>query len=479
MLIAKALSGKAARVYEQLLAEELNNYEVLKERVLLSYGRVPGFYRNNYVNCKKSAHEDFTEYAFRRASLFDKWMEALKCEKSYSALRQTILCEDFIKSIDSKLQDLDFKCTTDLQKMAEICDVEVARQPGKYHQAKSNQKPHQKPMGQSAPDHEKPKQDDKKSEQNHGKKGGKGGKGGPNKGSHYPGKLTCTYCSRQGHSENFCWMKNPSLKEQHNASRVLHVGEGNIQEEKSQEKRGPPQQTKPQGSNPPSSHSHSRKSGASGASKGQPRQDPGASCYLIRKDTEFPKEFVSEATIMRPSKDGTKACSQPEEILCARDSCASVSCVSREMLPHVIMTNERVALRGITGATFSAPIGITIIDSDFYVGTLRCAVVPKFSDSVQVLIGNDILGAGKSESRQTISQVLFTTVPSLEFVLEEGGDAPTFRSCVYTTSEEDELSSISTTAKQDDCNCAVMGELECQIIGHCALERALKKRSNS
>ena len=274
-------------------------------------------------------------------------------------------------------------------------------------------------------------------------------------------------------------MKDPSLRDRHNASRVLHVGEGNTQEERGQEKRGPPQQVKPQGSNPQQSHSHSRKSGAEGTSRGPPRQDPGAPCFLIRKDTEFPKEFVSEATIMRPSEDGTRSCSTPAEILCARDTCASVSCIAREMLPHVIMTNERVALRGITGTTFSAPIGITIIDSDFYVGTLRCAIVPKFSENVQVLIGNDVTGAGSGKSRQTINQVLFTTVPSLEHVFEEGGDSPVFTSCLYTTSEEDELSVMSTTAKSNGCNCAVMGEVECQIIGHCALERALKKRDSS
>ena len=64
-LLFSQLSLKSREVFQALDLEELMDYDVVKERVLLAYERVPEFYRKRFRGMVKEKHETYSTFAFR------------------------------------------------------------------------------------------------------------------------------------------------------------------------------------------------------------------------------------------------------------------------------------------------------------------------------------------------------------------------------------------------------------------------------
>src|ERR1700733_1035026 len=64
-LLFPQLSLKGREVFQALDLEEIMDYDVVKERVLLAYERVPEFYRKRFRGMVKEKHETYSTFAFR------------------------------------------------------------------------------------------------------------------------------------------------------------------------------------------------------------------------------------------------------------------------------------------------------------------------------------------------------------------------------------------------------------------------------
>jgi len=64
------LTGKALRVFTELSVEDCQDYQKLREALLMAYAVVPEVYRKRFCKITKHHSETFSEFAFRLSVQF-------------------------------------------------------------------------------------------------------------------------------------------------------------------------------------------------------------------------------------------------------------------------------------------------------------------------------------------------------------------------------------------------------------------------
>src|SRR3984885_3501516 len=98
-LLFPQLSLKGREVFQALDLEEIMDYDVVKERVLLAYERVPEFYRKRFRGMMKEKHETYSTFAFRLGLPFQRWVESSKAVESVEKLCDLVKMEQFVKAL--------------------------------------------------------------------------------------------------------------------------------------------------------------------------------------------------------------------------------------------------------------------------------------------------------------------------------------------------------------------------------------------
>ena len=104
MVVQQKLTGKAHAVVSALSDEDADDYEAVKEAVLLAYKLVPEAYRQKFRAYRRSSEQSYVEFQREKEILVDRWVRSLKVDLTYESLRELVLMEEFKKAIPPDLR---------------------------------------------------------------------------------------------------------------------------------------------------------------------------------------------------------------------------------------------------------------------------------------------------------------------------------------------------------------------------------------
>ena len=86
MVVQQKLTGKAHAVVSALYDEDADDYESVKEVVLLAYELVPEAYRQKLRGYRRSSGQSYVEFQREKEIIFDRWVRSLKVDLTYESL---------------------------------------------------------------------------------------------------------------------------------------------------------------------------------------------------------------------------------------------------------------------------------------------------------------------------------------------------------------------------------------------------------
>lgn len=102
-LIQGQLTGPAREVYNGLQCHEINNFQLLKTRVLQVYGCVPEHYRHSFREVGKDCNITWQEFSRSKSKLFSQWLTAAGID-TLEKLKNAIEIENLKQSFSTELR---------------------------------------------------------------------------------------------------------------------------------------------------------------------------------------------------------------------------------------------------------------------------------------------------------------------------------------------------------------------------------------
>ena len=87
--------GNALKVYSSLPPDIMNDYEALKKAILKAYKKTPDQYRKDFRFAKISSKENYSQFLVSLYRLFDYWVNSTGIAKTYEALRDLCVGDQF------------------------------------------------------------------------------------------------------------------------------------------------------------------------------------------------------------------------------------------------------------------------------------------------------------------------------------------------------------------------------------------------
>ncbi|XP_072922009.1 uncharacterized protein [Hemitrygon akajei] len=142
-LLQSVLKGKAQRAYMVLSMEEEEeeSYEKVKAAILRSYELVLEAYRQKVRNLKKGWNQKYTEFAYEKGVLLDRWCTAEIVEEDFWRLRELILIEEFKGCVSEDIRMyLNEKPNKSISEFARFADEYALTHKTKFSSNKSSQR---------------------------------------------------------------------------------------------------------------------------------------------------------------------------------------------------------------------------------------------------------------------------------------------------------------------------------------------------
>jgi hypothetical protein len=186
------LEGKALKVYNQLDASQSTDYDLVKERILAAYEKVPEAYRQKFRSYRKNASQTFSEFASEKQRLFDQWCHSSQVGQNFKDLRQLVLVEEFENCVSPNVKTfLRERKPGDIQQAAKLADEYTL-----IH----------KSFGRDDSDQPKRGKPDELSSSSQGKPSDSGSSTrAPSDSSSPSSHLVCNYCKKKGHIISDCF----------------------------------------------------------------------------------------------------------------------------------------------------------------------------------------------------------------------------------------------------------------------------------
>ncbi|XP_040061524.1 uncharacterized protein LOC120836604 [Ixodes scapularis] len=185
--LSLCLTGEALSVVGRMAADAATNYTVLKQTLLQRFRYTEEGYRAKFREARPEEAETGRQFTGRLLGYFDHWQEMAKTERTYDALRDKIVSEQFLKRCHEKLTIfLRERGCQGLDKLAEAADHYLEAQ-GLVHLGRTNKDQEAQLLGKAK----------------------------ISKPPDATGRPACFLCNKQGHRAADCWSKsrgsNPKL----------------------------------------------------------------------------------------------------------------------------------------------------------------------------------------------------------------------------------------------------------------------------
>uniref|UniRef100_L7LYC0 CCHC-type domain-containing protein n=1 Tax=Rhipicephalus pulchellus TaxID=72859 RepID=L7LYC0_RHIPC len=102
--LSLCMTGEALTVIGRMDPTAVLDYDTLKSALLQRFHYTAEGYREKFRAAKPEDKETGMQYAARLAGYFDHWLELAKVDKSFSALRDLIIAEQFVKGCSPALR---------------------------------------------------------------------------------------------------------------------------------------------------------------------------------------------------------------------------------------------------------------------------------------------------------------------------------------------------------------------------------------
>ena len=123
LLLQSVLVRKAWEVYFAMSIEQSSQCNYVKTAILKAYELVPEAYRQNFRNYKKGEKQAYTEFAYEKEALFDRWCSSREVTGQFEKLRQLVLVEEFKACVPVNIKTyIDEQKATTLQQAAVLAD---------------------------------------------------------------------------------------------------------------------------------------------------------------------------------------------------------------------------------------------------------------------------------------------------------------------------------------------------------------------
>ena len=126
--LSALLKGKALEVYSRLALEEAGTYSCLKNALLRRFHLTAQGFKQKFRTAKPERDESAPQFAVRLDNWLTRWIELEKCKKTYEDLKDLLIREQFLNSVDQTLaiflKERDPKTASEMAKLAEkYCDA--------------------------------------------------------------------------------------------------------------------------------------------------------------------------------------------------------------------------------------------------------------------------------------------------------------------------------------------------------------------
>src|ERR1700733_14307772 len=341
-LLFPQLTLKGREVFQSLELEQIMDYDVVKERVLLAYERVPEFYRKRFRGMIKEKHETYSTFAFRLSLPFRRWVESSKSVDSVEKLCELFQLEQFVKALPNAMirwiTDKKPATVAEAAKYADEYEVQCKHEPMVSNVAEGYKKQN---FGWNATQNSPKFANFRKVSPN---------RRGRGNGDKFADDIVCAYCKSRGHSLQACWR----LKQ-----RNSKASDGNW--------RSTEPVVAPIGL------------------VGEPlaNVDKGLDSLCVRVDKRY-APFCDNGFLSLPDGNTVSVC-------CLRDSGCLQSIIAKNVLTAsgIQELDERRLVKGISGEVLELPLVEVRVDSKFVKGTVILAVLDQgLPEGVDMLVGN-------------------------------------------------------------------------------------------
>ena len=187
MLVRSAFTkGKARECVLSMSEEDINNYQVIKEAILLIYAQIPENYRKRFRQTTMKSEQTHLDFMKQQERLLERWMKARKVE-TLKDMKNLIVVEDFMDKIRSDVRlhiaERDISSPTEVAKVAEQFILCHKSQLKRGYSADQRRPTHVNNTGTTF---EKPGQFSSTERK-------------------FNNKIECTFCKRKGHLIADCW----------------------------------------------------------------------------------------------------------------------------------------------------------------------------------------------------------------------------------------------------------------------------------
>ena len=412
VLLRSALTkGKALDVVLNLTVEEDNDYELIKNRILLSYALTPEKYRKIFRDFKKEPEQSHVDFLRIKEKHFDRWIRSKNVNGEYEKLRNLMLTEEFNNCVRNDVKiHLSDKGVENIKTAAVLADEYII-----IHQHNRTFQPDKsKFKNQYAVVEKNAKCTDEYNKQKTDKQ---------TTNSSMQKKPTCSFCKKDGHVRENCWsLQNRQSKEKKNIVLTciatnpktrLYQSDKKVTKAKtetfsvSHENTTESTMTCPDISKPrelqkletmvfENSHLNSTVSKTDGTLA----TEVFTSCSNIEQveekdliDTDLFKNFLPFITEGYVSSIDDELSERKIRIL--RDTGASTSLLLKDTIPisKSTYTGQNIALRGVDMATILVPLHRIQLKSEYYNGPVTIGVQTALPiNGISLILGNDIAG---------------------------------------------------------------------------------------
>ena len=121
--LSALLKGRALDVYALLPSEKALDYNELKKSLLKRYELTEDGFKRKFRACRPEPGETFSQFSVRLASYLTKWIEMSDCLKTYEALFDLMMRDQFLHICNKELTlYLKERIPPSLQQMATLAD---------------------------------------------------------------------------------------------------------------------------------------------------------------------------------------------------------------------------------------------------------------------------------------------------------------------------------------------------------------------